>query len=210
MASRAPSRAPSRPGTSDAWVSLQKGNTSSSAVVCEPSRLGNSLSTGKAVIEVEKRDKMDLVKDKRPRYVAPDLLPAIHTLSLVEKMSREESERQKLLLRKKQGLGTEHGVAAARSMMEEAIGQSQGNSFSMGTGIDEANEVSITGVDGGAVRRKLAAEKTVALKKLFLHKEVPKYGEGRITTTHNTIGKIEEPWTTVQARYSTKDGDRTA
>lgn len=203
--SRAPSRAASRPGTSGS------SSPSKAELSKELSKLGRGLGTGKAVLEVERRDKMDLVKDRRPRYVSPELLPAPHTLSLVEKMSRQESERQKELLRKKQGLGTEHGIAAARSAMEEAIAQAQqGQSFSVRTDTDDTNEVTVTGIDGGAMRRKLMAEKAVALKKMFLRKEVPKYGEGRITTTHNTKGKIEEPWITVQGRYTTKEGDRTA
>lgn len=153
MPSRAPSRAVSRAGTMD---SSQQGSQlsppSKAELSRELSKLGRGLGAGKAVIEVERRDKLDLVKDSRPRYVSPDLLPAVHTLSLVERMSREEAERQKLLLRKKQGLATEHGVAAARSLMEEAIGQSAESP----AGMEVGNEPSITGVDSGAVKRKLA------------------------------------------------------
>lgn len=42
----------------------------------------------KVVLEVEKRDKIDLVKDRRPRYVDPELLPALRVVTLVETMSK--------------------------------------------------------------------------------------------------------------------------
>lgn len=52
----------------------------------------NTMSLGyasrKVVLDVEKREKIDLVQDRRPRYVDPELLPSVKVLSLVEKMSQ--------------------------------------------------------------------------------------------------------------------------
>jgi hypothetical protein len=142
---------------------------------------------------------MDLVKDSRPRYVNPELLPSVRAVSLVQQMSTDEAKRQAEILRKRQGLGSDHGIAAAREQMEEAIGRATGSA-------DPDN----SDPDKSAVRKKQDAEKQLAMRKLFLQKEVPKYGEGRITSTHNTRGKIEEPWVTTKGRYATVEGDRTA
>jgi hypothetical protein len=171
-----------------------------------------------AVLEVEKRGKIDMVHDKRPRYVSADLLPSNREVSLVETMSKQETARQEALLRKKQGLGTEGSVAAAREMMEAALEMGAVSSSSTrGGAFDPAAEAeaemamatTLTGIDAGAAQRKQAAERQVAMRKLFLQKEVVKYGAGRITSTHNTVGKIEEPWNTVQGRYAVLPGDRT-
>lgn len=42
----------------------------------------------KVVLNIEKREKIDLVQDCRPRYVDPELLPSVKELTLVEKMSK--------------------------------------------------------------------------------------------------------------------------
>ena len=180
------SRANSRPGTSTG----SRPGTSS--------LLGAGL-RGKVVLEVDRKEKIDLVQDRRPRYVSAELLPAARPLSLVEQLSKQDEQRQTELLRKKQGLGTQHGVAAAREEMERAIASSQEHV------LGELVDAEVSGV-----RRKMMAEKEVAMRKLFLQKETVKYGEGRITSTHNCKGKIEEPWVTTKGRYSTTAGDRTA
>jgi hypothetical protein len=206
------SRASSRPGTSDSKGRSSRPGTSSLLGAVSPLTGQPVLRAGKAVIDVEKRDKIDLVKDSRPRYVAADLLPSTRAVSLVEEMSRKEDKRQAELLRKKQGLGTEHGVAAARELMEQAIAAgAAGMPSSAGDdGLGGMGEAIPDEGAAGGFRRKQAAEKAVAMRHLFLQKEVPKYGEGRITSTHNTKGKIEEPWVTTKGRHTTIAGDRTA
>lgn len=176
-----PSRFSSRPGTSSLLGGM------------------GANKNAKTVIEIEKREKIDLIQDKRPRYVHPELLPSAKPLSLVQKLSNEDAKRQADLLRKRQGLGTEQGVAAARQQMEEAIG----------SGV-VTTDPDLTDPDRSAVRRKQEAEKALTMRKMFLQKEVPNYGEGRITSTHNAKGKIEEPWVVIKGRYVTLEGDRTA
>jgi hypothetical protein len=190
------SRASSRPGTADRHRLGSPGSRPGTS-----SLLGGlgANKNQKTVLEVERREKMDLVKDSRPRYVNPELLPSVRAVSLVQQMSTDEAKRQAEILRKRQGLGSDHGIAAAREQMEEAIGRATGSA-------DPDNG----DPDKSAARKKQDAEKQLAMRKLFLQKEVPKYGEGRITSTHNTRGKIEEPWVTTKGRYATVEGDRTA
>ena len=59
-------------------------------------------------------------------------------------------------------------------------------------------------------KEKAAKEKELAMSRRFLDKPDVKYGLNRLTSTHNSKGKLEEPWTTVGGRYATLIGDRTA
>ena len=59
-------------------------------------------------------------------------------------------------------------------------------------------------------KEKAAKEKELAMSRRFLDKPEVKYGLNRLTSTHNSKGKLEEPWTTVGGRYATLIGDRTA
>lgn len=49
---------------------------------------GYAVPRHKVVLNIEKREKIDLVQDCRPRYVDPELLPSVKELTLVEKMSK--------------------------------------------------------------------------------------------------------------------------
>ena len=144
-----------------------------------------SAKAGRTLLDILKKDKIDLVGNSRPRYVAQELLPSTRVLSSVELLTKEDKERNGTHRSGKSGL-------MARSMVEESITEAQGES--------EASD------SFDMMHRR----KTQALKRLFLQKEVVQYGEGRITSTHNTKGKLEEPWTTVRGRYATLPGDRTA
>ena len=63
---------------------------------------------------------------------------------------------------------------------------------------------------GSTQRQRSASEKQRSMRRLFLEKPLVHYGEGRLTSSHNMKGKLEEPWTTVGGRYNTLPGDRTA
>jgi len=43
----------------------------------------------------------------------------------------------------------------------------------------------------------------------LLMREPIKYGEGRLRSTHNLTGAIENPWSTIGGRFAVKSGDRT-
>ena len=58
-------------------------------------------------------------------------------------------------------------------------------------------------------KEKAAKEKELAMSRRFLDKPEVKYGLNRLTSTHNSKGKLEEPWSTVGGRYATLIGDRT-
>ena len=144
---------------------------------------------GRALLDIIKKDKIDLVGNSRPRYVVKELLPSTRILSTVELLSKEDKERN----------GSIHsnskGGLVARSAVEASIAEGVAQS---------ENEDASDSFD--TIHRR----KALTLKRLFLHKEEVLYGEGRITSTHNTKGKLEEPWTTVKGRYATLPGDRTA
>jgi len=141
--------------------------------------------SGRALLDITKKDKIDLVGSSRPRYVIKELLPSTRILSAVELLSKEDKERNS------SGRSNRSGFMA-RSLVEETIAEAQGES-------DASDSFDV------AQRRR-----SLALKRMFLKKEEVHYGEGRITSTHNTKGKLEEPWTTVKGRYATLPGDRTA
>jgi hypothetical protein len=145
---------------------------------------------GRALLDITKKDKIDLVGNSRPRYVVKELLPSTRILSAVELLSKEDKERNgSIHSNSKSGL-------VARSAVEASIAE--------GAAQSESDDVSDS-FDTIQHRRK-----ALTLKRLFLQKEEVLYGEGRITSTHNTKGKLEEPWTTVKGRYATLPGDRTA
>ncbi len=186
---------------------LPSGPAKVSALGGAASRPGTSpTKEQKVVVDVERRAKIDLVNDVRPRYVKADLLPSSRVVSVVERMSNEKKERDAAALRKKQGLSNDAAVAEARARMEAEIAQNTQNV--------------LNGVDSGAPtaeaeymsrgKKRASEERNLTMSNMFLQKEEVKYGAGRITSTHNCIGKIEEPWITVGARYKTVAGDRTA
>lgn len=157
------------------------------------------------VLEPPKRNKIDLVDDKRPRYVEAKLLPSMKKINMIEKWSQEKTQEDERVLRKKQGLTSAEAIATARQAMEKKIERQSSviNSTSQ-------EEESVGGVTANSVQKKLEAEKLLAMKKLFLEKPQVKYGEGRLTSTHNLKGTLESPWSTIRGRHKTLPGDRTA
>lgn len=59
----------------------------------------------------------------------------------------------------------------------------------------------IIGDAGKAKKERMAS--------LFLQKPKVVYGKGRLTSTHNSKGELETPWSVTGGRYATKPGDRT-
>lgn len=149
---------------------------------------------GRALLDISKKDKIDLVGNSRPRYVVKDLLPSTRILSAVELLSKEDKERNG----SRHSSNSKSGLVA-RSAVEQSI--AEGAAAAAQSGSEDASD----SFDTLQHRRK-----ALTLKRLFLQKEEVHYGEGRITSTHNTTGKLEEPWTTVKGRYATLPGDRTA
>eukprot|EP01039_Chlorochromonas_danica_P011433 gene11433-12783_t len=64
-------------------------------------------------------------------------------------------------------------------------------------------------VEVSQAKRRAAAQRQRALRKLFLSDTKVKYGEGRLLSSPHMRGKLPEPWTSVDDKYKTVTGDRT-
>jgi hypothetical protein len=84
-------------------------------------------------------------------------------------------------------------------MLEEGI---QAASDSVGE--EEKDDHLAGGIigDGGKAKKERMAS-------IFLQKPKVVYGKGRLTSTHNSKGELESPWSVTGGRYATKPGDRT-
>ncbi len=163
-------------------------------------------------IDLDKKSKVDMVNDRRPRYVDPYLLPVIKEVSQVDKLIREQQQKDHAVMLKKQGLSSEKDREQAMLEMQNAINVKAHS----GSEYDDEEERKKDFADsmtinrsGSNQRQRSANEREQSMKRLFLGKPVVHYGSGRLTSTHNMKGKLEEPWTTVGGRYQTLPGDRT-
>ncbi len=156
--------------------------------------------TTSSAVEPEKRAKIDLVNGRRPRYVDKALLPVRLEPTLVEKMVCEHKAREEAEQLKKQSLSSERSQALARLEMEHAIADAQKS-------LDSQSASAL--LMDNKHRRREATGKQQSLNRMFLQKKEVKYGQGRLTSSHNLTGRLEEPWTTVGGRYTTLPGDRT-
>lgn len=169
----------------------------------------SSITTGKQIqkdtkIEIEKKSKLDLVNDLRPRYVPADLLPLKHESSRLENMIMSQNTRNKDEAMKKHRLNSINDLNNARQALENAIQVSQqSESLSGETTQDGSRPTSKS-------TTRAEADKQRHVQRLFLQKPEIRYGTGRISSTHNSKGKIEEPWSIIRGRYQTVPGDRTA
>jgi len=126
-----------------------------------------------------KKKKIAMINGRRAVMVEAELLPASNSTNFVQKMKKERADAAEKERDKKEAL--------ARAAMAANLG----------------------GDDGSAIQSEQAKKQNERNAQLFLRKKVVLYGKGRITSTHNTKGKIEEPWTTCGGRYTTLPGDRT-
>lgn len=161
------------------------------------------------VVEAEKIHKIDLVNDIRPRYVSKDLLPPQNDLSSIDTLSRKTKADNEALWRAKQGLGSHRKIEAARAELEAAIALNESQDDTEKNDTVEFGENSLFSATTSNYKERAAVARQLALDNVFLKKETVKYGEGRVTTTHNMKGKIEEPWTIIGGRYNSLPGDRT-
>jgi hypothetical protein len=155
-----------------------------------------------------------LVNDVRPRYVKADLLPPKREKSLVEALAAERKKKEVEAFRNKNRLNSSAKINDARAMMEAAVAEQAESATADddAAGGDDADNKADPADDGKftGVAEKRAVARAAAISRLFLKPEPPKYGAGRITSTHNMKGKIEMPWSTTKGRQTTLPGDRTA
>ena len=127
-----------------------------------------------------KKKKIAMINDKRAIMVDPELLPATNSTNFVQQMKKERAEAAEKERERKE--------AMARAAMSSNL-----------NGAD----------DGNTTQTEHSKKMNERNAQLFLKKKVVLYGKGRITSTHNTKGKVEEPWSCCGGRYSTLPGDRT-
>jgi hypothetical protein len=185
-----------------------------------------SSSTMKSVkVEVEKKQKIDLVNDTRPRYVSSLLLPEQRVVTHLDELIIQQNLKNDQNLLKKLRLGNSHDIENARNQIENVILHEQqlSNSENGNLGIVD-DDPSLTSTEKALERAKLLGDNSgnpfkvaaklendrqQALQRLFLNKQKVNYGEGRLLSSHNLKGKLEEPWTTVDGSYLIHSGDRT-
>jgi hypothetical protein len=57
--------------------------------------------------------------------------------------------------------------------------------------------------------KKYEKERQSQIQKIFFNIDRVKYGQGRLQSAHNLIGKIEEPWNVIDGKNKNLPGDRT-
>lgn len=145
-----------------------------------------------------KRTKIDLVHDKRSRFVDPLMLPPTRVAGVIEQMAAKAKEKMKQTQQKRLGLGGEESEAAAREKIEAEIldkqykdkqheGEGEGDH---GDDASEAHSLSLT-----------------ETQRVFLDRPIVEYGKGRLKSTHNCKIPLEGPWNTVPGNYSLRPGD---
>ena len=118
----------------------------------------------------------------------------------MEQMAIDKKEREEASYREKHGISSDDTLNNARKILEETI-------LNNASGDDDNNNNSADELDQSLSlhhanhKKKKLEEKQLALTNMFLVKTEVKYGVNRITSTHNTKGKIEEPWSTVKGRF---------
>ena len=137
---------------------------------------------------------------RRRRFVGDVAVPPERVEGAVEKIMKANKKAQDEEAAKKMGLSGEK-MEAERRKMEEAI-------LSGGTGEADADDDQSLMSHADVNKKKKDALKRRMIMRA-VKKEV-KYGKNRVTSTHNSYGHIETPWSTVGGRYAVLPGDRTA
>jgi len=164
--------------------------------------------------QIEKQPKLDIVQTgMRPRYVKSDLLPFEQESSAIQLLIRAETAKEEERLRKQLKLSNGRDIAAARADIEANLMKTQSKlSVLMEENGDDSNATAAVLLNERPPsnhRERVEMDRQKAAQKLLFAKPVVKYGTGRITSSHNMHGKIEEPWSVVTGKYQTATGDRT-
>ena len=181
-------------------------------------------------IEVEKQQKLDLVNDLRPRYVESGLLPDKRVVTKIDEMILEQKSQEEKNLLKKLKLSSTKDLENARNQFQSDLLNEQkftdikdsvsqlvenlsGNGGDMSNTEKQMQMAKILGDDSNnnhfKYSSKVEHDRQQAIKRLFLSKPKITYGEGRLTSSHNLTGKLEEPWVFVDGAHKNRVGDRT-
>ena len=128
-----------------------------------------------------KREKLDLVSGRRKRFVAKALVPPKHMSSFIEKA--HEKDRK---------------AAEAKQKRKDQVNMKL-------QGVKDASEPEAAGKDTSSEDVLKALDARTAHLRVY----DPKYGKGRLTSTHNSKGRLLVPWEHVAHSYATLPGDRT-
>ena len=146
----------------------------------------SDLLDGVATRNALKTETIDMVGNRRRRFVDKILMPPKHLNSYLEDAHEreilEEEKKRKLILEKN------------KNLMHKDTDTTNGTNGTNGSSVE-------SGIDNVADQ--------LGQRMKFLKPVEVKYGKGRLRSTHNLRGKITEPWTTVQHNYAVKSGDRT-
>lgn len=200
------------------------GTSASSSSSSKPSTASASTrdktAAAAAKLDPDVKKKIDLVggdrHNPRPRYVDAALLPAKVEPTKVELMMRAAAKAEEEKLLQKANLSSEATRAEARNQIAASIAAASRDENDNASTRSSA-AVSVDGDDGddnnsvevSQAKRRAAAQRQRALRKLFLSDTKVKYGEGRLLSSHHMRGKLPEPWTSVDDKYKTVAGDRT-
>ena len=147
--------------------------------------------------------KVDMVQDKRLRFVEPVVIPPARKLTLLERMAKERAQSAEEERKARLGIAGEAEHAAKQELMKSLLAP-----------VDEDDKDDATFVGDGLIeeqahKRKMKAKQQKKMRgvHLLMKKEI-KYGAGRLRSSHNLTGKIEPPWSAVSGRFAVKPGDR--
>lgn len=147
--------------------------------------------------------KVDMVQNRRLRFVEPEVTPPVRKLTLVERMAKERRAEAEEDRKQRLGIGGAAGDAAKNELMQSLLAP-----------VDEDEGIEAMPPPGGlleegAHKRKMKARQLKAVRGLHLLKKPEVvYGTGRLRSTHNLTGHIEEPWSLTTGRFAVKAGDR--
>jgi len=155
----------------------------------------------KGTAEAKMADQIELINGRRARFVDRDVIPPDRKESGVEKAMKEQKRVMQEEEERKLGLGGQKMEAARRAMEEKLLSGDVGGILPDDASLSTATNTEKTQSKKDALRQRMIMRAT---------KKVVKYGVNRVTSTHNSKGELEAPWSTVSGRYAVLPGDRTA
>ena len=159
-------------------------------------------SQNKEAAEGKIADEIDMVNG-RARFIEAVAVPPVRKDSAIKQIVQRQRDADHEAKMKKMGLSGAGGEAAMQALQQQMLDEAAGKE--PGAEGDQESQSMVSG-DSKKKAKKNALKKRMLLR--AAKKEV-KYGVNRVTSTHNSIGAIEAPWTTVPGRYATRAGDRT-
>ena len=156
---------------------------------------------GKAAMEAKLAEPVEMINGRRSRFVDADVIPPDRKETGVERALKEQQRVQEEEQARKLGLSGENMEKARRALEERLL--------TGGTACDVPDDASAA---SSTHREKVKSKKDALRQRMLMRSQKKKvqYGMNRVTSTHNSKGEIEAPWSTTGGRYTVREGDRTA